>query len=70
MSETFKLDTTKLPLGQLSKAQLQKGMAVLNDLGKELGAGKRAAVINELSSQVSAPGRPPQLTVPYLQSRD
>eukprot|EP01043_Picozoa_sp_COSAG02_P107417 COSAG02_NODE_43427_length_375_cov_0.554348_2_plen_92_part_01 len=50
MAETFKLDTSKLPLGKLSKAQLDKGMNVLSDLEKALQR-KNRTTITELSSR-------------------
>jgi poly [ADP-ribose] polymerase len=50
MESTFKLDTSKLPLGKLSKAQLDKGMAVLSEIEDALPRGNRATLI-ELTSR-------------------
>jgi poly [ADP-ribose] polymerase len=50
MAETFKLDTSKLPLGKLSKAQLDKGMDALSELEKAMQRGNRTTIA-ELSSR-------------------
>jgi poly [ADP-ribose] polymerase len=48
--KSFNIDVKKMPLGKISKAQLAKGFAVLEDIEKELKA-HRKAKLNELSSK-------------------
>ncbi len=48
---SFDIDVKKMPLGQLSKSQVQKGYLVLEELEETLGKGGTVAKINEISSR-------------------
>jgi poly [ADP-ribose] polymerase 2/3/4 len=69
---SFDIDVKKMPLGQLTKAQVQKGYEVLEELEDAIGSG-RAKPINDLSSRFytlipHAFGRrvPPPINTPDL----
>jgi len=49
--QEFKIDMKKMPLGKISKAQLAKGFAVLEEIEAAIKAGKSGSVLAELSSR-------------------